>query len=59
MNKTNHLTSSMKSCTLMARLDKGKPIERLGHKAMGLKLLKNSHDCQAAEGLFVFNEHVL
>jgi len=36
------------------RLDKGKPTERLGRKAVGLKLMKISNDCQAAEGLLIY-----
>ncbi len=31
------------------RLDKGKPPERMGRKAVGLKLIRISLDCQAAE----------
>ena len=36
------------------RLDKGKPAERQGRKAMGLKLMKISADRQAAESLFSY-----
>ena len=42
----------------MTRLDKGKPIERLGHKAMDLKLMKKSQDRQATKGQFVFKQYV-
>jgi len=35
------------------RLDKGKPTEMLGRKAMGLRLMKISYERQAAESLIV------
>jgi hypothetical protein len=33
----------------MLKTDKGKPAERQRRKAMGLPMLPNIHDCQAAE----------
>jgi len=35
-------------------LESGKPVERQGRKAMGLKLIEISQDCQAAESLLAY-----